>query len=131
RRTAAQITDHRRSLLCPRRERQRGRDETRNEIAPSHSITSAARASRVGGTLTPSALAVLRLMTSSNVVGCSTGRSAGFAPLSILSKYTAAPLFKWKKFGPYVRRIPAWVKVRPADTVASRCFNASAAILSG
>ena len=29
----------------------------------------------------PSALAVLRLMTSSNLVGCTTGRSAGFAPL--------------------------------------------------
>src|SRR5262245_39602545 len=30
-------------------------------------------------------LAVLRLITSSNVVGCSTGRSPGFAPLRILS----------------------------------------------
>ena len=29
----------------------------------------------------PSALAVLRLMTNSNVVGCKTGRSAGLAPL--------------------------------------------------
>ena len=28
----------------------------------------------------PSALAVLRLITSSNVVGCSTGMSAGFFP---------------------------------------------------
>ena len=33
----------------------------------------------------PSVWAVLRLMTSSNVVGYSTGRSAGFAPLRILS----------------------------------------------
>jgi hypothetical protein len=31
----------------------------------------------------PNAVAVLRLMTSSNFVGCSTGRSAGFAPLRI------------------------------------------------
>ncbi len=31
------------------------------------------------------AFAVLRLMTSSNFVGCSTGRSAGLAPLRILS----------------------------------------------
>jgi len=31
----------------------------------------------------PSALAVLRLMTNSNVVGCSTGRSPGLAPLRI------------------------------------------------
>ena len=36
----------------------------------SHSITSSARASSVGGTSRPSALAVLRLMTSSNLVGC-------------------------------------------------------------
>ncbi len=35
----------------------------------------------------PSALAVLRLMTSSNFVGCSTGRSAGLAPFRILSTY--------------------------------------------
>ena len=31
------------------------------------------------------AWAVLRLMTSSNFVGCSTGRSAGLAPFRILS----------------------------------------------
>ena len=30
------------------------------------------------------ALAVLRLITNSNLVGCSTGNSAGFAPLRIL-----------------------------------------------
>jgi hypothetical protein len=32
----------------------------------------------------PSALAVLRLMTSSNFVGCSTGRSPGLAPFQNL-----------------------------------------------
>ena len=37
------------------------------------------------GTVNPSAFAVLRFRTSFNLVGCSTGRSAGFAPLSILS----------------------------------------------
>src|SRR4029077_5255266 len=46
-----------------------------------HSITSLASASSVGGTVRPSAFAVLRLMTSSNFVGRSTGRSDGFAPL--------------------------------------------------
>ena len=35
--------------------------------------------------LRPSAFAVLRLMTSSNLVGCWTGRSAGLAPFNILS----------------------------------------------
>src|SRR5215475_8070223 len=55
------------------------------EVAPLHSITSSARASSVGGTSRPSALAVLRLMISSNLVGYSTGKSAGLAPLRILS----------------------------------------------
>ena len=36
------------------------------------------------------ALAVLLLITNSNVVGCSTGRSPGFAPFKILSTYAAA-----------------------------------------
>src|SRR5437660_11908049 len=48
-------------------------------------ITSSARRSRDGGIVIPSALAVLRLMINSNFVGCSTGRSAGLAPLRILS----------------------------------------------
>src|SRR4029077_3960326 len=50
---------------------------------PAHSITSSARARIDGGTVRPSALAVLRLTTSSNRVGCWTGRSAGFSPLRI------------------------------------------------
>src|SRR5262249_53885084 len=47
-----------------------------------YSITSSARASRVGGRFRPSALAVLRLMLSSNLVGCSTGKSAALTPRS-------------------------------------------------
>ena len=38
-----------------------------------------------GGIVRPRALAVRRLMTSSNFVGCSTGRSAGLAPSRIRS----------------------------------------------
>src|SRR5262249_1983944 len=45
-----------------------------------HSITSSAMASSPGGKLRPNALAVLRLITSSNLVDCMTGRSAGFSP---------------------------------------------------
>src|SRR5262245_17819109 len=52
-------------------------------------ITSSARSSSDGGIVRPSALAVLRLMTSSNLVGCSTGRSAGLAPFRIWSTYVA------------------------------------------
>jgi hypothetical protein len=43
-----------------------------------YSITSSARASSDGGTVRPSTLAVLRLTTISNFVGCRMGRSAGF-----------------------------------------------------
>ena len=48
--------------------------------SPSHSITSSARASKVGGTSRPSARAVVKLTMKSNFVDCTTGRSAGFAP---------------------------------------------------
>jgi hypothetical protein len=37
----------------------------------------------------PSDLAVFRLISSSNLVGCSSGRSPGFAPLRILATYLA------------------------------------------
>src|SRR6187401_1353250 len=64
-----------------------GENERRNLLEQfqrrHHSITSSARASSVGGTVTPNAFAVLRLMTNSNCVGCRTGISAGFAPLRI------------------------------------------------
>src|SRR6516165_12092304 len=79
-------------LLRPRSDRPgcRAADE-RDEVAPfHHSITSSARASRVGGTVMTSALAVLRLRTVSYFVGIWTGRSAGFAPRSIRSTYVAA-----------------------------------------
>jgi hypothetical protein len=85
----------------PRRERPRRRAaEQRDERASPHSITSSARASSVGGISRPSALAVIRLMTKSNLVGCSTGRSAGFAPRRILSTYSAARRNESTKFGP-------------------------------
>src|SRR5262245_24610028 len=73
-------------LLRPRRERPRRRPaEQRDEFAAPHSITSSARASSVGGTSRPSALEVLRLITSSYLVGACTGRSAGFSPFRIRS----------------------------------------------
>ncbi len=45
-----------------------------------YSITSSARVSSAGGMLRPSALAVLRLTTSSYFVGSCTGRLLGFSP---------------------------------------------------
>src|SRR5262245_50928250 len=49
-----------------------------------YSITSSAATWRSRGTLRPSILAVLRLMTNSKRVDCVTGRSPGFSPLRIL-----------------------------------------------
>src|SRR5262245_10756888 len=72
------------ALLRARRERppRRRAAEQRDEIAPfHHSITSSARASSVVGTSRPSNFAVCRLMLSSNLVACTTGRLAGFSPL--------------------------------------------------
>src|SRR6516164_4245866 len=74
-------------------------DERCNETAPPHSMTSSARARIAGGTVRPSALAVLRLTTSSNVVGCWTGRSAGLAPLRIFSDVDADLAMDRRKAG--------------------------------
>src|SRR5262245_53071843 len=80
--------------LAPKRsarwpaERQRRQPDAENfggevsfELPSHHSITSSAVASSVGGTVRPSSRAVWWLMTSSNFVDCTTGKSAGFAPL--------------------------------------------------
>src|SRR5262249_32282105 len=85
---AHEHADHALSLLLrPRRERPRSSRaaEQRDELAPFHSMTSSARASSVSGTVRPSALAVLRLITSRKVVGCWTGSSPALAPLRIRS----------------------------------------------
>jgi len=65
-----------------------------------YSITSSTRASSVGGTVRPRALAAFRLMTNSNLVGCWTGKSAGWAPLRILCAYVAVCRDKSGKFAP-------------------------------
>src|SRR5438105_741354 len=88
-------TPHPLALLSARRERPRRRAaESQYELPPPHSITSSARAISVGGILRPSALAVVRLMTRSNLVGCSTGISPGFDPRRILSTKSAARRFR-------------------------------------
>ena len=55
-----------------------------------YSMTSSARARKAGGIVSPSVLAVFRLMTSSNLTGFCTGRSDGLAPFRILSTKSAA-----------------------------------------
>src|SRR5262245_16142174 len=74
---------HARRLSDSSRCARRRREQVQQVVA--YSITSSARASRVGGTVRPSALAVLRLITSSYLVGACTGRSAGFSPLRMRS----------------------------------------------
>src|SRR5213593_2294493 len=64
------------------------RDKKRDVLAKEptsrrHWITASARKSSDCGIVTPSALAVFRLITTSNFVGCSTGKSAGLVPLRI------------------------------------------------
>src|SRR6516164_10113990 len=54
-----------------------------------YSITSLARVSHVGGSARPSALAVVRFIMKSNLVGCWIGISPGLAPRRILSTYSA------------------------------------------
>ena len=53
--------------------------------APCYSITSSASAMSWSGMVMPSVFAVFRFITSLNLVGCWTGRSAGLAPLRIRS----------------------------------------------
>src|SRR5215510_107442 len=87
-RTAAEESNHRQPTLLrarPERPCSRRAAEQRDEISPPHSITSSAARSSVAGTVRPSARAVTKLITRSNLVGCSTGRSPGFAPRRILS----------------------------------------------
>src|SRR5262249_14368220 len=88
-------------LLPPRHHRpRRCAREPRDYLATVHSITSSAVARSVSGMVRPSAFAVFRLMTRSNLVGCSTGISAGFVPRRILSTISAARRNRAGKFGP-------------------------------
>ena len=57
--------------------------EQRDELAALHSITSSAATSSLSGIVRPIVFAACRLMTSSNLVDCATGKSAGLAPFKI------------------------------------------------
>src|SRR6185436_5806662 len=65
-----------------------------------HSITWSACCRSDWGIVRPRTFAVLRLRTNSNVVGCSMGRSPGFAPFRILSTRIAARRHSSRRFGP-------------------------------
>src|SRR5262249_42313494 len=116
RRARAHEADHRqRALLRTGGERPRHRraaDKSDELAPPHHSMTSSARASNVSGTSMPSACAVLVLITSSNLVGAWTGRSAGLAPLSSRSTYEAACQNRSTCSTPYDIRPPSWTANR-------------------
>ena len=68
------------------RRRQNVEDNAADERPPiHHSITSSARSRSDDGITRPSALAVFRLIISSNFAGCSIARSPGLAPFRIRS----------------------------------------------
>ena len=76
--TATELLLPRRVAMCP------FQAHALQQQPHSYSITLSARASNSGEMLRPSALAALRLMIRSNLVGCSIGSSPGLAPLRIL-----------------------------------------------
>src|SRR5262249_31712529 len=77
--------------LRPRRELPSVRAaDQHDELAAFHSITSSAAASSLSGTMMPSIRALSALMISSNLLACTTGRSAGLAPLSMRPVQTPA-----------------------------------------
>src|SRR5262249_60699602 len=95
-RFAAEPSNQRHPCLLPVRRERPGScraAEQRDELAAFHSITSSASASTFAGTMRPSILAVEALMTSSNLLDCTTGKSAGFAPLRMRPVYT--PMWRY------------------------------------
>src|SRR5262245_19526813 len=75
--------------------------EHRDELAPpDHSITSSARKRTDGEMVRSRDFAVLRFTTNSSFEGCSTGRSAGLAPLRTLDTMIADCLHIAARLGP-------------------------------
>src|SRR6516164_3295903 len=72
-----------------------------------HSITLSASPRSPGGMVSASTFAVVRLMTSSNLVGCSMGKSAALAPVRIFVTYVAARPNRSGRLAPYDIRPPA------------------------
>src|SRR5271154_2037890 len=100
-RGGTEIADHRHRRRRAGCERQGGCSGSNpDDPPPLHSIASSASASSLSGMVRPRTWAVLRLMTRSNLVGCSTGISLGFVPRSILLTNSAARRNRSGKFGP-------------------------------
>jgi hypothetical protein len=87
---------------------------------PLYSITSSACASNEGGTVNPSASAVLRLITNSNLVGCSTGRSAGLTCRSAENRCLVAHGKRRRRSG-----LPQRTSTPTRGELFSACENAA------
>src|ERR671930_254139 len=85
--------------LGDERRREEAEGEGDKGYDSAYRITSSAWKRRIGGIVRPRVWEVLRLITSSNFVGCSTGRSPGLAPFRILSTKVAARRTRSGKFG--------------------------------
>src|SRR6516225_3929828 len=83
------FSDQRPAALTPASLLRDRREDGRRAIGPGfcrhHSITSSAATSSVCGTVSPSAFAVLRLITKLKRAGCCTTSSAGFSPFRMRS----------------------------------------------
>src|SRR5262249_2854257 len=101
-----------------RSDEQTGRQDTpRSENAPTHprdegspvhhGMIPWARVRIDCGSVSPSALAGVRLRPSSSLVGCATGRGAALAPLRILPTSLATSRYMSGNRGPYDIRPPA------------------------
>src|SRR5205085_11096119 len=88
--------------------RQHGRGGSKGqEVPPSHSITSSARASRDGGTVRPSASAVRMFKQSSIVIGCWNGKSEGRVPAITFASIAAACRNSEERRDPYPASPPS------------------------
>jgi hypothetical protein len=88
------------------------RGDLANEVVAHKIINLAKAGERDLERLCEGARALFRFITSSNLVGCSTGRSLGLAPLRILSTYVAARRQLSRTSGPYDMSPPASTKTR-------------------
>src|SRR6266511_3247631 len=94
--------------------------EQRDEIAANHSITASTRSKNASGIVRPMAFAVLRLIASSNLVGCSMGKSLGCLPCKILCTNLAPCRNAAGPSAPNDIRPPISANARGVETIGTR-----------
>src|SRR5262249_22782992 len=93
-----------------------------------HSRSESARSKNPSGIVRPMALAVFRLIASSNFVGCSIGKSFGWRPCNTLCTNLAPCRNKAGPSAPYDIKPPASTKARVVEAAGKRCSTARSAI---